>query len=375
MRALLGRGKIPPMTQQGNAPSRAPGRKRKDVSIQALRGVAVILMVAGHVIGSDSSNGMTVADDSWWRYAYLALEDIRMPLFTVLSGFVYALRPPPAMGGMPNLLRGKARRLLVPLLIVGMALFAMRLVIPGTNKTPDLADIWRIPIFGSAHLWFLQSIFLIFVAVGLLDALGAISTRKRWAISTVVSFAIYVAIEVSEPWNVFSVNGAIDLLPFFLLGVGASRFRLFDTTMRAAVLGLAIGFTGIYALRAMVLFDQWTNLPKPVVEALSLAVGVLAIALIFSLREHISSRWLAWMGGFSFGIYLLHVFATAGSRIFMDRVGIDVTPLVFAVCLIAGVGLPIVFQLMFGRNNAVRVLVLGERPIDKQRSPAASGAG
>lgn len=36
---------------------------------------------------------MQVADRSAWRLFYLALKDIRMPLFTGISGFVYAMRP------------------------------------------------------------------------------------------------------------------------------------------------------------------------------------------------------------------------------------------------------------------------------------------
>ena len=55
--------------------SNMPDSSRKDLSIQSLRGLALILMVAGHVIGIGPDRGMQVADDSAWRYLYLALED------------------------------------------------------------------------------------------------------------------------------------------------------------------------------------------------------------------------------------------------------------------------------------------------------------
>ena len=39
---------------------RGGGAMRKDLSIESLRGLAAILMVAGHVIGSDAARGMAV---------------------------------------------------------------------------------------------------------------------------------------------------------------------------------------------------------------------------------------------------------------------------------------------------------------------------
>lgn len=66
---------------------------RRDVPIDSLRGVAILLMVAGHVIGADESLGMGVGPHSGWRFGYDLLVDLRMPLFTALSGLVYGLRP------------------------------------------------------------------------------------------------------------------------------------------------------------------------------------------------------------------------------------------------------------------------------------------
>ena len=42
----------------------------KDLRIETMRGLALFLMVAGHVIGSSSDLGMKVPDDSVLRYLY-----------------------------------------------------------------------------------------------------------------------------------------------------------------------------------------------------------------------------------------------------------------------------------------------------------------
>ena len=70
-----------------------PVRPAKDPNIETLRGLAILLVVAGHVIGIDATGGMKVADDSLWRYLYASLQYVRMPLFTAISGWVYALHP------------------------------------------------------------------------------------------------------------------------------------------------------------------------------------------------------------------------------------------------------------------------------------------
>ena len=338
------------------------------MSIQSLRGLAVVLMVAGHVIGATADRGMNVADDSVWRYMYVGLEDIRMPLFTVLSGYVYAMRPVRSSADFPSLLRGKTRRLLIPLLTVGVLLFAMQLVVPGTNAAPELSEFWRVYVYGYDHLWFLQSIFLIFLVAAVLDITGALDTRRGWAMCTGVSLVLFVAARLPADLNLFSINGALRLLPFFLIGYGMRRHDLLDLRGRAAAIA-AIAFAAVYAIRVTVIVDAWN--PDPFTRrAISLVVGLLGIVLIYSARRYLTARSLAWIGGFSFGIYLFHVFGSAGTRIALNRLDITTEVLVFGVCLVAGVMIPVVFQLIAGKWNPVRVALLGEKPIAKE--PAAA---
>lgn len=335
-------------------------KRPKDMSVEAVRGLAALLMVAGHVIGNTADRGMKVGDDSLWRLFYLGLEDIRMPLFTVISGYVYAMRPVERRGDFPQLVRGKARRLLLPLLTVGALLFAMKLLIPAANTRPELGDFWKTYVYGYEHLWFLEAIFLVFLAVALLGIAGALSTLPKWYATTGVAFILYTVVSVPEAANVFSMNGALRLLPFFLLGYGMYRFELFQLS-RWGIAGAAILFGSIYTLKLASLIGDWE--PNEIVRRIvSVAVGVSGIVLIFAARKAFTWRWLAAIGPFAFGIYLLHVFGSAATRIALEKVGIGWLPAVFVIGLVVGVGAPIVFQLLFGRWNFVRILILGEKP-------------
>lgn len=341
------------------------------MAIQSLRGLAVILMVAGHVIGSTAARGMEVADDSAWRFAHMALQDIRMPLFTVISGFVYAMRPVSSFEDVPGLFTAKVRRLLLPLLTVGALLLLLEVEVPGTHLKPDVSQFWRIYVFPYEHLWFLQAIFLVFVVVALLDAFGLLSTKARALVAIAISSVMLLFIPVPQSADVFSIGGALHLLPFFLMGYVLNRYRALADWRWALV--LVPIFVPLYALRVMTLLSD-EHREDRLGMTLGLCVGFVAISLLFLARNLIRNRALAWIGSFAFGIYLLHVFGTSAARLAVGHAGISSHWLVFFVSLSFGVAAPIAFEYLFGRFRVVRTLILGEKTRSKVSPGDASAS-
>jgi hypothetical protein len=168
--------------------------KKWDEGTETLRGIAILLMTAGHVIGDTGSAGMQVADDSAWRHFYVSLQFLRMPLFTVISGYVYAIRPVEA-GVAGTFLRRKLRRLLIPMVTVGTAFFLLRMLLP-THHPGQLSDIWRIYLYPYAHFWYLQALLLVFVVVVPLERLGALESLAGWALCTAGAAAV---LQPAEP--------------------------------------------------------------------------------------------------------------------------------------------------------------------------------
>jgi peptidoglycan/LPS O-acetylase OafA/YrhL len=339
---------MPPMSQT----------RRQDPSIQALRGLAVILLVAFHVIGS-SNRGLRVPDSSVWHYSSLALEDIRMPLFTLISGYVYAMVPVTRWRDCPQLIKGKSRRLLLPLITVSTLMYILGRVVPGTNFDDRDIAIWRVYFFGFQHLWFLQAIFIIFIVVSVLDSLGALDSKRRWFIIISIAAIADIVITVPVKFDFFTVSGALGLLPFFLLGYGLRRHALFDLRGVPAA-ATATVFVAIYTIRLLIIFGYYRP-DEHVVKSVGLVVATMGVVLIYSARNMINVKLLAWIGGFSFGIYLLHVFATAATRILLEHAGIHRTWELFAMGLFMGIAAPIMFQIAFRNVAVVRTFVLGER--------------
>ncbi|MCB2222193.1 MAG: acyltransferase [Bacteroidetes bacterium] len=330
--------------------------KRKEQSIETLRGIAIILMVAGHVIGDNSTTGLQVRDESAWRYFYYTFEYLRMPLFTAISGFVYALKPLQS-DHIGRFLKGKSRRILLPFFTVATVQYLMNALVPYVNNPVPLEGIWRIYIFSYGQFWFLQALFLVFITLSALEYYKILSNLKTWAISLGISTALLLIINQNFSINYFSFSRYLYLLPFFLLGLGLNRFK--DQLFKKPVLLLLV-LTLIITVTIQQL--EWFDVIQTRshrFSTISVFVGISGIWLIFYIRRPF--KWLAELGYYAYGIYLFHVFGTAGSRIFAKLLGFENMGLLFIVGLIFGLGLPILFELIILRSAILRRLFLGLR--------------
>lgn len=331
---------------------------RKNRNVETLRGIAIILVVFGHMIGYTSSGGMRVSDDSFLRYVYYSLEYIRLPLFTVISGWVYANKPVADTGNRRMFLKGKLRRLLIPMFVVSTLLFTMRMVVPGTNTTPDISALPRNLFLPYDVYWYLFSLFLIFVAVSLLDTKAFFREATGWFSTLVIAF---ILLFVSENYldampNIFSFKGALYLFPFFLIGIGIFRYRYHLLNSRVAYLTFVV-----FAVAVVIQQLAWFGL-IPLQErhsVLGMTVGVSAALLLFRMKYQ--NDLLIWIGGHAYGIFLFHVFFTGGSRIVLTRLGIENPLLVLCLGVIAAIILSIVVERAIRLSPFLRFCILGLR--------------
>jgi len=322
----------------------------KDLRIETIRGLALFLMVAGHVIGNSSIYGMKVADDSTLRYLYDSLVYVRMPLFTAISGYVYALRPVTTGSDLSRFYQGKFKRIGIPLLVVSTLFFAVQMAIPNTNTKPQLIDIFSIYFFSYAHFWFLQSIFCIFVFIALLEKAGLLLSLRNYG------FVLMAALIASQAWenfpDLFSLNKAMQLLPFFLLGLGLFRFADRLITQRNIIL-TSIALFLLVAVDQAYLFEL-LDLDDAEIELVGTALGLAAISLLIARRFYFKP--LAWLGYFSFEIYLFHVFGTAGARIVLNKLEIHNLWVIFTVSMVLGLFLPVALKVVLERISPLHFL-------------------
>lgn len=329
---------------------------KKNLCIETLRGMAIILVVLGHMIGYSEAGGMRVANDSIFRYLYFSLEYIRLPLFTVISGWVYANKPV-IPGKESQFLKGKFRRLIIPMLVLSTALFVLRIIIPGTNTTPDIRDLPRNLVLPYDVYWYLFSLFLIFSVIVILDTKAFFHSLPGWCTTVLAALGcLFFSENFLDPVpNLFSFKGAAYLFPFFLLGVGIHRFR-FPSDTRVIVPAFLI-FIFAVTFQQMSWFGY-----VPIQERhslLGLSVGISAALLLF--RLELKSNFLVFIGHHAYGIFLFHVFFTGGSRIVLSALGMESQWGILLLGTCCAVVISIIVENIVRQSPMLRLFVLGLR--------------
>lgn len=288
---------------------------------------------------------------------------IRMPLFTFLSGYVYAWRP--FSNDIFPFLTGKARRLLIPMVVVGSLFVLTRMVTPGTNHST--VTWYMLHIYPVEHFWFVESLFIVFLLVIPLEWFGILRNRYAFAGLFALVAVVYVS-GVEFPENYFSVNGTFYLLPFFLAGLACSRFdlqlgRLYYPLL---VAGLVVPYVYIFM---EIQGADWVLARRTL---LALWIGVTSSVLL--VRSGIRFGPLAQIGAYSYAIYLFHVFFTAAARIVLTTIGIMQPSLLLLLCTAAGLVGPIILELIASQYAWSSVLLLGKKLKRHKAVPTAESS-
>jgi peptidoglycan/LPS O-acetylase OafA/YrhL len=312
--------------------------------IDTLRGMACLLLVSYHVIGANSLVGLRVEEGAL-RDVHDYLGYIRMPLFTFLSGIVYAYRP--FSSGAVNYLKGKSRRLLVPMLFVGTIFAVLQSLVPGTNS--GIETWYLLHIKPVAHFWFIESIFIIFVLLVPLEVLKVFNSKLGWLCVFLSASVLYV----SDFYYVyFSVSGAIYLFPFFLMGMFVQRYDFFNKIKHYKWILILL----LLSIIVLIYNDHLSLVASR--SPVGLAIGTVSCLLLFAIKPSFTP--LARIGTYSYSIYLLHVFFTAFSRIALTKIGINELVIVYSISLVLGLLGPIIADIIIDKHKLCRLVLLGK---------------
>jgi len=325
-----------------------------NLRIETLRGLACLLLVAYHVIGADPSHGLRV-EDGWVRWLNDGLAYLRMPLFTFLSGLVYGLRP--FNGNSRAFLSGKARRLLIPMLFVGTLFALLQTITPGTNTS--VGPWYLLHIQPVAHFWFVESLFWVFLVIWALERWQSMRSLSDYGLALALACTVYLTV---RGWSWFGLEGAIYLMPYFLAGLGFSRFNS-APWLAQRWLQVALVLLTVSAVLTM-------GLPVPNPDRRTLLMLVTGFCLcILMLGSRLQAHWLADIGRYSYAIYLFHVFFTAAGRIGLERLGVESLLVHVLTGVLLGLAGPMLVDRVFTPFKWPALLLLGKS--NKPKAPRA----
>lgn len=351
--------------------SPVPVKLPKDQSIETLRGIAIFLVVMGHVVLELSRQGV-LGKDAFMIYATESVSYLRMPLFTVISGYVYAMRPVKS-GAEAAFLAGKMRRLVLPLLSVGLIT-----VVYSDYRQDGIAfnqlgeRAFEIFILNSSHVWYLKALLWILLFAVVLDAAKAIDHLVPWGIILGLTAMMSMAMAGDQRHLIafMAVGNTLYIAPFFFLGLGLRRFpdAMKQTWIGWSTVGLVVigmlyqqwemtwpaGTISTELVESM--WDPWTYANKLAITV----VGLAGTLLLFMVRRPVLGMNL--LGHHAYSIFLFHSICYYAAYVGSSKV-LNITDprLLFAAMLCAGLLVPIGLKFLILRMFWSRRLLLGLR--------------
>lgn len=207
----------------GVEPHRERALKQRFVYIDRTKGLAILLVVLGHLIAREPPPGPGV---EWYVFVKDAIYAFHMPLFMAVSGLLYGLNWRSGATLVHDLIDARRRvlRLLPAYLLIGLLVFAGKLVFQsfspavdnGIDGPAELLTLLTQPSASfSAFLWYIYALSVLYIVFPL--AARALRGRLLWLVPVTIAFWALP----SSPWFAWDLLQVLSV--FFVIGVIAGR--------------------------------------------------------------------------------------------------------------------------------------------------------
>ena len=323
---------------------------RRDSYVDTARGIFCILLVLYHVVVFHVPEGLDLDSTSAWHLIADAFIYIRMPLFAFISGYVYGGRP--IVGGEAQFILGKMRRLLLPMVVANIA-FVLILVHGVHGRAWGLDDLLII-VSPYWNYWFLEALFIIFIATLVLERLRLLANGFGFVIVGAAAIAAQRWIIVPGIFN-FNLNGAVYLFPYFLCGLACVRFRIEGKYFFIAALAVFVSLMLFVVGGSLGYF----HLPGRI-SMTSLLLGIsCAYLLVVQLKWH--NEFLMSIGRSSYAIFLYHIFFTSLTWLLAHSRHVEEINTLVVMLTTGGIVGPLLADRGIRRFAIARTVFLGER--------------
>ncbi|WP_185173388.1 acyltransferase family protein [Rothia nasimurium] len=330
------------------------GINQRNRSLDALRGIAILAVVLGHINLGIMQAGLTQDAPQMYKRLNIALYSVHMPLFALLFGFNIpgSWRRRGSLVYAANRIIGFIYLYLVWSLIQGTAEVLGARFSNGGTTWAEVANLSR-PL---AHLWYLPWMVFIF---GCLVIVRPWETKVRAVLSMTVCAACAVVLWGVNYAVIFGSGVAIYL--FAVVGALIGTERMGQLNKARPPVTISVALVSLIVFLSMVLSKLYISTPTlddPYRTGSSILFGIIAtltgvtgvVLAVASLSRWISFRPLEFIGRYSLHIYLMHLLITPLTRILLVRSGIDNPVILMVISLITGVGLPLVTAVLLEKR-------------------------
>ena len=318
------------------------------------KAIGIILVVVGHFTS-------TVYMPAYYSEIKNLIFSFHMPLFMILSGFLFQMSMSRKPGDIPLLpfIKKKFLRLMVPYFFISAAIallnFGLGLFMP-VKRVVDwryLLEIFYTNVGGSAvFLWFMYTLFVVFLISALCMKLkGGITILG--ILSVILYFIPLPQIFYLSFVHSFIIYFWAGMILFLLTDKEKLRPSLVHSIFAIIILTLAYGRRD---------FVETENLKQFLNLICGLSGSYMVICIAHDIQKS-SNNWLMSLGKYSAYIYLLHMAGVYSVRVIYEKMGLF-TPFTYSIALalavIAGLVLPVILtKYVINKNKSLTFLMGG----------------
>lgn len=308
--------------------------------IDALKGIAIFLVVLGHSIIYYPVN---LHEDTACEFIFQWLSSVHMQLFFVISGFCFSFR-----GTYKAYIWKKAARLMVPYIVFNIIDIFPRSLLPNmVNRPRGMGESLYKILFDGGEYWFLYTLFIIFLIYPVVYKYLHKSAYTALALLLLELGLSYIPI----PFSVFRLQSVVQYLFYFSLGVVIRQFfggRVFESEYsgtRPVLLIAALSIEWVILLRVNAAYT---------VIALT---GILVCSLCVQCKTVV--RIFKPFGKYSLQLYLFNGYLLVVSRsITVSMLGIRNPFVIIAFNMLIDFGLSyLIIKYVCERIRIARVLM------------------
>ena len=311
--------------------------------LDSLKGFAIFLVVVGHVILGYMHTGMFIEHQWSLQFVYDVIYSFHMPLFFIISGFLYKLTWRQKDIRLAKSISNKVLNMVLMYILFSVVFWIFKYIAAeyGNIQMSDqfiLMDLLYIFISPLAYLWFLYVLIWLFLTVPIFESI----------IKPTTVFIIFLCLY----FFMLPVHGLLKIINLIIYGgvyfTLGSVLCMYQDQLRTIICNKLIGIGFISIVLAVITFPYIEV--HNILKFICATSGSVFLSILFFKFKNI--KWVTiWnlCGRYSLGIYILHLYFSGPLRTIFKHLSIDnIMVCLILSCLISTI-VPIFIVKFFDR--------------------------
>ncbi len=316
-------------------------KKDRELWLDALRGIATVLVVLGHIANGNILSATWGADNTLMNSIYNFTYAFHMPFMFVISGYSFS---------MAYVREGQVRtagvkkqmiNLLWNYVVWSVFMVVTKVIFAGAvNRKQSLSNIWKIGYKSVELYWYLYVLLVLYLV-----AMAVVKWKMEWSMKWKLVLSVSAVLCLGYPLlsgvaKELTIKMVLLYLFFFVLGMWLQQKK---EPLKDWLLTITGSLGAVYLGYVIYLAVEGTKLKGNVSLPVLSAVGAFCISITcleLAPKMLKRARICSLIGRYSLEIYVTHCFITAANRKLLPLLGIDGPVLHTVVTCMMAVYLP-----------------------------------